>query len=244
MTAIDLPSAPAVTGPPAPNPNIVRLLNRLQNVRVSGHGQWMACCPAHDDRNPSLSIGEVDGRVLLHCFVGCDAKAILAAVGLTFADLNSSHNPIENVAAAAARRAKGTVEGTWTYVDAEWQPVLAVVRLRTAEGKTYRPFHLTDSGWEVGDPPGPLPLYHLPELARHPCIYVVEGEKAADAAWSIGLPATTSAHGAQSPNKTDWRPLAGRDVIILPDNDRPGSEYAQKVTEILRDLNAQHDQNP
>jgi hypothetical protein len=45
----------------------------------------MACCPAHDDRHPSLSIRELDdGRLLLHCFSGCDVKSVLSALGLEF----------------------------------------------------------------------------------------------------------------------------------------------------------------
>lgn len=65
------------------------------------------------------------------------------------------------------------------------------------------------------------PLYRLPEIgdAR---VFVCEGEKAADRARSIGLNATASANGSKAANKTDWRPLAGRKVHILPDNDEPG----------------------
>ena len=64
------------------------LLCRLVRVRKAGHDRWMACCPAHDDGTPSLSIRELDdGRVLLHCFTGCAVEAILDAVGLQFGDL-------------------------------------------------------------------------------------------------------------------------------------------------------------
>jgi hypothetical protein len=64
------------------------LLSRLVRVRKAGHDRWMACCPAHDDGTPSLSIRELDdGRVLLHCFTGCAVEAILDAVGLQFGDL-------------------------------------------------------------------------------------------------------------------------------------------------------------
>ena len=64
------------------------LLCRLVRVRKTGHDRWMACCPAHDDGTPSLSIRELDdGRVLLHCFTGCAVEAILDAVGLQFGDL-------------------------------------------------------------------------------------------------------------------------------------------------------------
>lgn len=67
---------------------IERLLNSLEGVRETGKNRWLAKCPAHDDRSPSLSLRETDdGRVLLHCFAGCDAEPILDALGLTFSDL-------------------------------------------------------------------------------------------------------------------------------------------------------------
>jgi hypothetical protein len=59
------------------------LLDRLESVRKTGADRWTARCPGHKDRSPSLSIREMpDGRTLLHCFAGCDAGAIVAAVGL------------------------------------------------------------------------------------------------------------------------------------------------------------------
>lgn len=65
------------------------LLARLDNkVQQTGPGRWLACCPAHDDRSPSLSIRELDdGRVLIHCFTGCSTGDVLAAVGMEFCDL-------------------------------------------------------------------------------------------------------------------------------------------------------------
>ncbi|MFK3739394.1 DNA primase [Massilia sp. TN1-12] len=64
------------------------LLSRLERVRKTGNGRWVSRCPAHDDKGPSLSVRELDdGRVLLHCFAGCEAQSVLDAVGLTFEDL-------------------------------------------------------------------------------------------------------------------------------------------------------------
>jgi len=64
------------------------LLSRLDKSRPTGPGRWIAHCPAHEDRSPSLSIRELDdGRVLMHCFTGCPVADILAAIGLEFADL-------------------------------------------------------------------------------------------------------------------------------------------------------------
>lgn len=64
------------------------LLDRLDGVRRTGPGRWIARCPAHPDRTPSLSIRELDdGRILVHDFAGCAAHEVLGAVGLTFDDL-------------------------------------------------------------------------------------------------------------------------------------------------------------
>lgn len=65
-----------------------RVLDRLDGVRPTGPGRWIAKCPAHPDRSPSLSIREVDdGRVLLYDFGGCDTESVLAALGLIVGDL-------------------------------------------------------------------------------------------------------------------------------------------------------------
>ena len=64
-----------------------RLLPRLEKVKATGPDQWIACCPAHADRSPSLSIKQVDDRILIHCFAGCPASDVVAAVGLSLSDL-------------------------------------------------------------------------------------------------------------------------------------------------------------
>ncbi|MEF8722708.1 DNA primase [Candidatus Accumulibacter phosphatis] len=65
-----------------------KLLQRLDKVKRTGLGTFSARCPAHDDRGPSLAIRETDdGRILAHCFAGCDVQDVLSAVDLTFSDL-------------------------------------------------------------------------------------------------------------------------------------------------------------
>jgi hypothetical protein len=64
------------------------LLSRLEKVKRTGHGRWIARCPAHDDRGPSLSIRQLDdGRVLVHCFAGCSVHEVISSVGLEMTDL-------------------------------------------------------------------------------------------------------------------------------------------------------------
>ena len=89
------------------------LLSRLDKVRAHGR-EWEATCPAHDDRTPSLGIRETDdGTLLVKCRVGCSTHDVLAAVGLTIADLYPEHlkkgrkgAPIDPGAAARIEAAK------------------------------------------------------------------------------------------------------------------------------------------
>jgi len=65
-----------------------KLLSQLEKVKRKGDNSWLACCPAHDDKNPSLGITEKDERVLLRCFSHqCDVSDIVHAVGLELSDL-------------------------------------------------------------------------------------------------------------------------------------------------------------
>jgi len=68
--------------------NINTFLSYLDKVRKNGTDKWMAVCPSHADRSPSLAIKEGDdGRILLHCFAGCSAEEITGALGLKLTDL-------------------------------------------------------------------------------------------------------------------------------------------------------------
>ena len=66
---------------------VENFIQRLGKVR-GRNGSWTAQCPAHEDKSPSLSVREVeDGRVLVHCFGGCDVHSVLGAVGMNISDL-------------------------------------------------------------------------------------------------------------------------------------------------------------
>jgi len=63
------------------------LLSRLDKARQVGPGRWIARCPAHDDRSPSLSILDAGNKVLLKCHAGCSTEAVVSALGLEMRDL-------------------------------------------------------------------------------------------------------------------------------------------------------------
>ncbi|MFN7374497.1 MAG: DUF3987 domain-containing protein [bacterium] len=264
-----------------------------QEPRKVGAG-WCARCPAHDDRNPSLSIhaGD-DGRALVNCHAGCTFEAVCGAVWLNPADLftpdpirlvgRNGHAPTDTKtrrrgdetprkpapggdsvavtkdatpkasnrtfttasdAVAELERRHGPRSTTWTYLNPAGEPVGLVVRWNTPTGKDVRPVSRKPdgSGWVFGGMPTPRPLYALPDLLATPTgsrVYVCEGEKAADAARAVGLVATTSPQGSKSASKADWSPLAGREVVILPDHDDASERYANDVTRLARTAGAE-----
>ena len=67
--------------------SVDRILGSLKKVHQLGPGKWRACCPSHESSSRSLAIADRDGRILIHCFAGCTPDAVLASIGLRFADL-------------------------------------------------------------------------------------------------------------------------------------------------------------
>lgn len=133
------------------------------------------------------------------------------------------------------------------YRDVEGNDFMAVIRYEREDGarkpdgkavKEPRPIHAVEGGWKVGRPPGKCLLFKLPELrASDGAVFAVEGEKPAGAGTDIELTCTTWPFGAEGIGEADFSPLAGRDVILLPDNDAPGRKSMQGVAAILAVLN-------
>lgn len=151
---------------------------------------------------------------------------------------------IKPMATCPTRHPKlGTPSMTWDYRDAAGNVICSVWRFETASGKQFRPVARTADGWIWKAPSEPRPLYGLDRLAARPEAPVIlcEGEKASDAA-ALLLPdcvCVASMNGAQSPRKSDWTPLAGRRVLIWPDNDQPGQQFAQTAAALILEAGAQ-----
>ena len=237
---------------------------KSRGVRVMKSGTRYTCrCPAHDDRNPSLSFGAGDdGRVLIKCFAGCTLDAVCGALGLSSSDLfpaesntdrpkrsrSRSHTGPSFASADDAVRSLidrlGYPSASWDYHDEQNELVGVVVRFETEAGKECRPVSLDrDRGrWVLGAMPSPRPLYGLGELRtldKGSTVYVCEGEKAADAARSLGLNATTSVGGSNAPHFANWHPLAQMPVVVIPDHDEAGEKYASAVTRQLQEVGAE-----
>jgi putative DNA primase/helicase len=126
----------------------------------------------------------------------------------------------------------GQATAKWDYLDASGALIAVVYRYDPPDGrKEFRPW---DAKRRKMAPPTPRPLYNQPGIAQSDAVVLVEGEKCAQALIDLGVCATTAMHGANAPvDKTDWSPLAGKTVLIWPDRDKPGWEYADRASQAL-----------
>ena len=126
----------------------------------------------------------------------------------------------------------GPATAKWDYLDAAGH-LLAVVYRYDPPGqkKQFRPW---DAKRRKMAPPDPRPLYNQPGIASAVQVVLVEGEKCAQALIDMGIVATTAMHGANAPtDKTDWSALSGKAVLIWPDRDKPGWEYATQAAQAI-----------
>jgi hypothetical protein len=168
---------------------ISTLLSRLKAVTQEMPDQWKALCPAHDDRNPSLSIKRGDdGRALVYCFAGCTIEGILKKLNLRPKDLLPSTGlTIEEFAAAKKLPVKflsdqsiATIAGTEPYV-----------RFPYGEAERRR-FALDGPNKFRWKPKSKLSLYglwRLKEVKDRGFVVLVEGESDALTLWYNNYPA-------------------------------------------------------
>jgi putative DNA primase/helicase len=124
----------------------------------------------------------------------------------------------------------GKATAKWDYLDADGRLIAVVYRYDPPGGrKEFRPW---DAQRRKMAPPEPRPLYNQPGMAAADTVVLVEGEKCAQALIGSSACATTAMHGAKAPvDKTDWSPLAGKAVLVWPDKDKPGWEYAMAAAQ-------------
>lgn len=202
--------------------NINDFLSHLKGVKRTKDG-WSALCPAHNDKNPSLSITcGSDNKILIKCFAGCSAKEIVESIGLAMQDLFTNTKPDYN-------------RNTYYYYQNEAGD--NIYRIVKTPSKKYIAEHPHPNGnWVKGlGDACPVP-YRLPQLlhAAEDTVFIVEGEKDCDSLAGLGLVATTNPFGAGKWQNTFSNYLVGRTCVILPDNDPIGEKHGQQVSASLR----------
>jgi len=126
----------------------------------------------------------------------------------------------------------GPATARWDYLDVAGNLIACVYRYDTPDGKEFRPWDVKSRRHKA---PDPRPLYNQPGIIKAERVVLVEGEKCADALIARGICATTAMNGANAPvEKTDWSPLAGKHLLIWPDNDEAGKAYALRAADALR----------
>jgi putative DNA primase/helicase len=119
----------------------------------------------------------------------------------------------------------GPYTAIWDYQSAAGELIARVYRYDPPSGKEFRPWDVRARMWRA---PDPRPLYNQPAMVSTRRVVLAEGEKCAQALIEHGIVATTAMNGARAPiDKTDWSPLHGKDVLIWPDRDPPGWDYAE-----------------
>jgi len=226
---------------------------------ISSEGDgWRTPCPSplhtHGNRkSPALTITEgTDGAVLMKCHAGCELDIVVKAVGLELKDLfpQCDYRPEKRPAKVLEVYASPPdgLDGVsrFTYTDANKNPVIYVTRQDTQGGKRIRQWGKSDcgSGWicSLRNAPKPRPFYRLPAILQADGVVCIhEGEKAAVAACKASLHGihTTAIGGAGNAKHTDFTPLKGRDVCVIPDNDKPGEKHAQQVAALATAAGAQ-----
>ncbi len=203
-----------------------RVLEKLEGVTKTPNG-FTALCPGHPDTTASLSGAKAtDGKVLLTCFAGCTVEAIVAAIGLTMADLF----PEKPETPEKAKKAKGKIVATYDYTDAEDVVLFQSVRYEPKDFKQRRPTGNGEWTWNIV---GVIRvLFHLRKLLAAPngsTIVIPEGEKDVLTVERLGHLATTNVGGAGKWNDSYSKVLAGHHVVILEDNDDAGRKHAAMV---------------
>ena len=204
------------------------VLGKLDGVEKRG-GYWMARCPHHEDREPSLKIMRgTDHPVVLKCFAGCATQDVLADIGLTVADISSPRDHEHQAA-----------ETVYDYTDVRGRMQFQVVR---KPGKKFRQRRPDGNGGWIWNLQGIERVpYRLPQIRRAAggkvagrVAYVVEGERDVHAIEAAGGVATCNPGGAGK-----WLPSYGkhlqglRQVFIVADKDIPGRAHAAQVAASL-----------
>lgn len=194
---------------------VTRILDALRDhgslIRDNGSGS-MAQCPAHDDGNPSLSLGRRndDRGAVLKCFAGCSHIDVLAALNLTESDL------YDDPKISKTLYPKQTYNYSGGRIKKRW--------VQSNGKKAFSQKNADDDS-----------LYGADKIANAKVVYLCEGEKAVDFLATIGQAAVATG-GAEF--TCDLTPLKDKVVLIVADRDEKGHNWAQKHAKLLQGITA------
>lgn len=241
-----------------PSPTLERVLANLKGVRTALRG-WVACCPAHADQTPSLSIGLGEqGQVLLKCFAGCSVERIVEAMGLALSDLfpddAASAADGKMIGAGHAPPARLTLLELALEKQLPWKFLFQLGVMEHPGGGLHIPYYRQDgtlsprfrirtalvakegSRWNKAEGRiTPYGLQRLDEARKAGYLVLVEGESDCWTLWYHGFPAL-GLPGAEMAGILEQSALDGIDrLYIMQEPDAGGTAF---LTQIVRKLEA------
>lgn len=230
------------------------ILSRLQNVKKNGNG-YTARCPAHQDKENSLSVSETSDKILLNCFAGCETNNIVSALDVELKDLffepyqdKQSSKKHAYKSDAAQKQTEHNQEKkvigketvcTYEYADENGELLYSVdrVHLTFDDGTTKKIFpqyHFGANGTRIKNLNGTRRVpYRLPELIeavrQGADIFLCEGEKDADNLRTLGLAATSFKNWKSEFNAH----LKRAHVCLIQDHDTSGVKQANDACKRL-----------
>lgn len=211
-----------------------------RGIQLVGGGEERKCkCPFHNDKTPSMSVNVGSG--LWKCFAGCgggdvitlicrlDNKSPAELLGGGRNQVFKKATLVKPVQDSAPDLKKGKIEKVYPYYDAFGRLAYQVVRLIP---KSFRQRHAdADGNWVWNMDGVERVLYQLPQILKSETVVVCEGEKDADTITRLGWCGTTNVGGGGKWMDAYTESLAGKEVIVIGDNDEVGHEHVQKVFE-------------
>lgn len=213
------------------------LQSLIPSIKTNGKPEALGLCPFHHDTNPSLSIN-IEKEVYFCHACGARGDFFTLYQKVRGVDFKTALREIEAEAGIneQKRDSKPRNIDTFKYTDVRGNPIYVKTRVepgRNGRSKEFIFRHTKDNAWKLGRDCNPV-LYHLHGIVTADIIFIVEGEKKADLLISWGLVATTLDSGAASKWRNEYNQyFKNKIVIILPDKDRPGHDYALKIANTL-----------
>jgi len=182
-------------------------------------------CPAHEDRNPSLSVSYKDKKVLVYCHAGCKTEEVLAALGLTTRDLFDEPGDLKSSPNRILKPGQPKVVAEYAYRDADGTIISTKTRREPGPNGERKTF-----SWDHGNPEV---LYRGNEIGQATSVHLCEGEKAVDALVEHGVSATCLPTPKWLPKYA--QALQGKQITIWADRDETGTRKAEALREHLQD---------
>jgi uncharacterized protein (DUF927 family)/5S rRNA maturation endonuclease (ribonuclease M5) len=201
-------------------------------LREQGN-EFRGPCPVHQGEDDNFALNSETGQWFCHS--QCNRGGSLPQLEMELSKLSYSEALRETCRIVGRPQPDDhrapKVSATYRYFDEEGKLLYEVRRYEPKGFSMRRP---DGAGGYISDAKGVRRvLYGLPKLKNAQEVCVVEGEKDSDSLERLGFTATTNPGGAGKWQKTYGQSLAGKDVVIFPDNDEAGRKHARQVRRLV-----------